>query len=227
MESVFKFLETYETWIYLLLGLIAFPYLNKVVVAWQEWRLAVFGLERETAQRRLSLALTVILMLLMLATMVFSLVSFVAPVVPRVGLLNTPTLDVLSEEELTTLAEAAGQETPQPEEGETDPVAPGCMPDQIEWTAPRDGDVISDIVELRGTVYVPNLGFYKYEYARSGSENWITIAAGNERKRDELLGGVWNTALLEPGDYRLRLVVTDNQNAILPICEISITVREP
>ncbi|MDZ4159523.1 MAG: hypothetical protein U1B80_07015, partial [Anaerolineaceae bacterium] len=66
MGAVFHFLETYEAWIYLFLGLIALAYLNKLVISWQEWRAAVFGLERDVAQRRLSAALTVLLLLLML-----------------------------------------------------------------------------------------------------------------------------------------------------------------
>jgi len=103
----------------------------------------------------------------------------------------------------------------------------GCIPDQLDWTDPRNGDTISETVELKGTVNVKNLGFYKYEFAPMGSDNWTTIAAGNTIVKNDLLGGAWDTSGLLPGDYELRLVVNDNENNPLPACMIQVTIEAP
>jgi hypothetical protein len=36
--------------------------------------------------------------------------------------------------------------------------------------------------------------------------------------------GQWDTTSVPPGDYQLRLVVTDNQGQALPACVISVRV---
>jgi hypothetical protein len=88
------------------------------------------------------------------------------------------------------------------------------------------GEQISGTIELKGTVNVLNLGFYKYEFTALGQENWQIIAAGNVKKVNELLG-VWNTGERAPGDYLLRLVVTDNENNALAPCIIPVQVMAP
>jgi hypothetical protein len=103
----------------------------------------------------------------------------------------------------------------------------GCTPGQVEWTFPKAGDEISGKVELKGTVNVPNLGFYKYEFSQAGVENWMTIAAGNENNKVDAVLGTWDTTLLIPGDYQLRLVVADNQNQLMPACVIPIRIVAP
>jgi hypothetical protein len=83
---------------------------------------------------------------------------------------------------------------------------------------------VSGSVELRGTVNVPNLGFFKYEYRNLADELWTPISAGNRPIIEELFAGRWNTVQLEPGNYALRLVVSDNQNNLLKPCVIEVRV---
>jgi FtsP/CotA-like multicopper oxidase with cupredoxin domain len=97
---------------------------------------------------------------------------------------------------------------------------------QIEWLSPTAGDTISATVELKGTVNVPNLGFYKYEFSLPGADSWTTIAAGNSPLVNGTIG-YWNTAQLPAGDYLLRLVVVDNQNGFFPACIVSVRVASP
>ena len=78
-------------------------------------------------------------------------------------------------------------------------------------------------VELIGTVNIPNFGFYKYEVAPQGSDTWATISAGREIINQWQLGS-WITTALTPGDYQLRLVVTDNQGQALPACVVPVRV---
>ena len=70
---------------------------------------------------------------------------------------------------------------------------------------------------------IPDFGFYKYEVAVAGSDTWATIAAGRATVVDGALGQ-WDTSTLSPGDYRVRLVVSDNQGQALPACIITVRV---
>lgn len=227
MEALFRFLATYEGLIYILLslgGLFAFRWLWK---SWREWHDSVFGLEREFAMRRLSQALIVSLLILFLFFGELFLASFVVPALPASDLLATPTLNVLSQTEgalsgnPTDLLNA----TTQPP-GSLSASTDGCVPDEIILTSPEPGQEVSGTVTLVGTVNVDNFGFYKYEYSPQGAETWTTVSAGRETKiADDL--GLWDTSSLTPGDYQLRLEVTDNQGQVYPPCVIPVLVRAP
>jgi hypothetical protein len=229
MEELFAFLKQYEFGIYLLLGAIAFIHLMKMVAALREWQATVFGLERESAQRRFTTALSILVLLVMFVFAEFVIVSFVAPSYPRTTALSTPTLDLLATATVTLPAVISGESAPQ---GLPTPTAPllitqeGCTSGQIEWLNPTAGQQISQTVELQGTVNVPNLGFYKYEFSQPGSDVWSTIAADNVAKVNGAIG-YWNTSQLLPGDYLLRLVVVDNQNNPFPACVIPVRVVGP
>jgi len=228
MEEILPFLQKNETWIYLLLGIIAFFPFQKLIIAWRQWQGTVFGLEREIAQRKFTAALTVLVLMAVLVLLEFLIVSFVAPNAPQVSTLATPTMDLLATPTATlpsligaasTIATA--EATPTPEE---EPLAEGCIPGQIEWLNPKPGEEISATVELKGTVNVPNLGFYKYEFSEAGSDVWTPIAADNQPKVEGTIG-YWNTSQFASGDYLLRLVVADNQDQPFPACVIAVKVK--
>ena len=238
MIELLRFLEKFELWGYIILSVIGFIYFQKLVQAFSDWRQAVFGLERESAQRRISSALTVLALLLIIAVAEFTIISFIAPSYPWAGNLPTATMDLLATP--TTTVESDTTRTgdiyyPTPEitaalENETDDTnenSDGCIPDVIQWSYPEPNTEISGIVELQGTVNVPDLGFYKYEYSQPGSDTWNTIAAGNQIKIDEPLGGAWNTEQLIPGDYSLRLVIANSQNELLAPCIIPVRIISP
>jgi hypothetical protein len=225
MEEILRFLATYEVWLYALLGWIAFYYIRNFFQAWSELRLAVYGLERETAIRRLVTAVSMIFVIGMIALSIFSLVSFIAPGYPGTTIIATQTMNPIATGTTTVSPFTTPQENLMVNETPTvEGEFTGCIPGQIEWTYPQAGQEIGGIVTLKGTINLPNMGFYKYEYSQPGSDNWITIAAGNLPKNDEPLGGAWDTAQIVPGDYLLRLVVADNQNNLLPACEIPIRI---
>jgi hypothetical protein len=228
MDVVLRFLEENELWIYLIAGAAAVLTFRFVIRTWREWRSSVFGLERDIVQRRLAARLSVLFLLGLLVLVEFLTVSFVIPAYPRLVALPTPTLDLLATPTITLPANL--NETPTaPANEEPTRAAPdteGCTAGQIEWLAPKNGDAISATVELRGTVNVPNLGFYKYEFSQPGSDTWTTIAAGNTPLVAGTIG-YWNTSQLPAGDYLLRLVVVDNQNTFFPACSISVRVSGP
>ncbi len=223
MNAVNRFLATYEGLIYILLilsGLFAFRWLWK---SWREWRQSVFGLEREFALRRLSQALAVSALILFAFFAEMFLVSFVVPSLPSTDLLATPTLDLLHQQdgafsgEPSLVALTALPVAPVGEAGS------GCIPDQLILTSPVPGQEIAGQVTLEGTVNTANFGFYKFEVSPQGEETWATISAGATTVVDGEIG-FWDTSVLTPGDYELRLVVTDNQGQSLPPCVIPVRV---
>lgn len=230
MEVILPYLKNYEVWIYVFLGVIALFYFQKLIAAWKDWQGTVFGLEREIAQRRFSTSLTIFLLLVLFIFLEFLTVSFIAPSYPQSLSLPTATLDLLATPTMTlpVAVDSATAEATAPVETQSAavPVQTGCVAGQIEWLSPTAGQEISQTIELKGTVNVPNLGFYKYQYSRPGEDIWTDIAAGNQPKVSGQIG-FWNTSQLVPGDYLLRLVVLDNQNQAFPACDISVRVVQP
>jgi hypothetical protein len=105
-------------------------------------------------------------------------------------------------------------------------VGEGCVPGQIMISSPQEGVELSGVITITGTANIANFGFYKYEVARPDDDVWLTIQAGREIKQENDLGQ-WDTRTLSPGDYMLRLVVTDNQGNSLPPCMIQVRVNNP
>jgi hypothetical protein len=221
MEGILRFFVLYAPLVYLVLAVGLLLMVRRLLRSVKEGHDSVFGLEREMAQRRTNqvVAILVIILLMGLGELVLS--SFLAPGLPAVSTLTTPTVNLLavptntlSPELLATL----GAETPMATQG-----ASGCIPGQIMLTFPESASEVRGQITLKGTASIPNFGFYKYEVATLGSDNWSTIQAGRDAVMDGTLG-LWDTTELTPGDYMLRLVVTDNQGQALPPCVVPVHV---
>lgn len=226
-EDLIGFLEQYEGWIYLVLGLAAVVGLRHLIQGWKELRAAMFGLEKEIAQRKLVVSLTGLILLVLMVVGEFVVASFVAPSRPSMAALPTATLDVLATPTVTLppVARATPTAIGQGAQG-SGPASEGCTAGVIEWISPQPDESVSGSVMLKATINVPNLGFFKYEYNLAGEETWVTIAAGNEPKVEGEIG-IWNTAQLISGDYQLRLVVADNANELFPACIVKVRVANP
>ena len=59
MDYVIRFLAEFEVPIYLLLGIVVLIYLRRILIALEERRSAIFGLEREAARRKIIAAASV------------------------------------------------------------------------------------------------------------------------------------------------------------------------
>jgi len=222
MSEFYKFLDTYEVLIYILLvlgGMFSFRWLWR---SWSEWRISVYSLEKEFSARRFgrSAAISAIIVILFCAE--FSMASFVIPGLPAEFFILTPTLDLISVRDGTLSPEIMTQFAGSPLQTVA-ASASGCISNQVDISFPQAGDEIKGAVELTGTVNIPNFGFYKYEVAPVGSSNWATISASRSVVNDDSLGR-WDTSALTPGDYQLRLVVTDNQGQTLPPCVVPVKV---
>lgn len=223
MGSVYRSLANYEALIYIVLAIWGLFVFRSMYRTWLEWRNSVFSLEREFALRRLGRITAVALLILGLVFAEFFIATFVAPSLPASDILTTPTLDLLaappgtlSTVDATQAALSLG--TPAAPSGMS-----GCVPDQIMITSPQPGAIVNGSIEIIGTANVPNFGFYKYEIAPIGTQDWATLSADRNPKQNISLG-TWNTASLTNGEYFLRLVITDNEGVSLEPCVIAVRV---
>jgi hypothetical protein len=223
MPAVYKFLGTHEVLIYFSLAIGALFALRWLWRSWNEWRRAVYTLEREFALRRIGQAIAALLLIVVLLCGEVIAASFIVPSLPAALFVATMTPDLFATPSGTISAELATTIalTPRPTIQGASPE--GCIPDQVNITSPQGGEEVRGTIEVRGTVHVLQFGFYKYEVAPLGAETWSTISAGRDQVQNGPLGR-WDTTTLSPGDYQLRLVVTDNQGRSLPPCVIRVRV---
>jgi hypothetical protein len=223
MGPVYRTLASYEPLIYIALAIGAMFAFRRMWRSWREWRDSVYGLEREFALRRLGQATAAAFLILALVFIEFFVATFIAPSLPATDLLATPTLDLLLTPAGTLSPAEETQAALSPGTQAVPSGMSGCVPDRVMITSPEPGDTISGTVDITGTASAPNFGFYKYEVALMGTQNWATISAGREPKVNTSLGP-WNTTSLTNGEYFLRLVVTDNVGASLEPCVIAVRV---
>ncbi len=221
MVTVFKFLAEHEGLIYIVLAIGALFAFRWLFRSWREWRIAVFGLEREFSGRRLGRSALVSALIVVFFCVEFFTATFIIPGLPANFFVATATLDFISTPTGTLSPALMTQLANRPPPAQ--PNAAGCIPNQLEFTYPRPNDAIKGIVELTGTADIPKFGFYKYESAAGGSDVWATIAAGNAAVKGGSLG-FWDTSALTPGDYQLRLVVIDNEGEALAPCIVPVQV---
>jgi hypothetical protein len=223
MQFILLYFDKYEPVVYLALLLIGVYVSRRLWLAWGEWRNSYFGLERELAMRHLGQWAVGALFIFIFACAVFVLGTFIVPGLPASAYLNvTPTVDLLatpfgtlSAEQMTVAATSAPAATL--------PGSEGCVPGKLEIKSPKPGESVSGKIEIIGTVDIDGMGFYKYEFAPAGSDIWATISADREKRVNQTLG-TWFTGALTPGDYRLRLVVTDTEGNALPACIINVRI---
>jgi hypothetical protein len=223
MEELLKFLATYEMGVYIIFGAIIAVNLKKLFDGWSENRKASFGLEREVAQKKIRSSVTITILTLIFGISNFILVSVASIRFPGISRIATPTVDLTSTQ-IPANSDTINATAEPMQLTQTAIALTGCIPGQLEWVSPQSGDEVSGSVELKGSVNVPSLGFYKYEYKAQSDQDWTPISAGNKPMLEEVFAGRWNTSQLEPGNYLLRLVVSDNQNQLLKPCEIELKV---
>ncbi|MBN2257381.1 MAG: hypothetical protein JW704_06115 [Anaerolineaceae bacterium] len=219
MRILLDFLHEYEVYLYILIGLISIVYIRKYILAWQEGRLAIYGLEKEMAAQRMRANASILVALVVLVLLAFLVTTFVRPMLPQVVMVATPTLEEPTAQpialnlgqslDITPTVEITGSQN--------------CSPGMIELNEPPNGTELSGVVTLKGVINVPDFGFYKYEYSQPGSSTWMIVAANGTLDPEGTLG-LWDTSLLVPGDYLLRLVVTDNRSNVIGVCVIGVIV---
>ncbi len=226
MDYIIRFLAEFEVPIYLVLGIVALVYLRRVLLALEEKRGAIFGLEREASQRKVVAATTVLILVGLLTVGEFVVATFLAGELAQEPTFATPTIEVLTTPTSTLPGVVPTDATPTPTQypqAEIEGVDSACINDVLEIEKPAHQEEITGVVELVGSVNTENLGSYKYEYSTMGEPDWQTIAAGSGVRIDENLGS-WYTNDLPSGEYMLRLVALDNDGVEQSACVIVVTV---
>jgi hypothetical protein len=225
MIEIIRFFSKYSPWVYLILGIGFLLALRKLLLDMREKRDLVFGLEREITNQRIGQSVASLIMIGLILVGEFILVVFLAPGLPAISLLTTPTVNPLlipqssiNPSQLTIIAQT-------PIANSTQEQSSGCIPGQIMFTEPVGGQIIQGKITLVGTAVIPNFGFYKYEYTLQGNTTWSTILASREQVINGELG-YWDTSELTPGDYQLRLVVSDNTGTELPACIVPVQINK-
>jgi len=228
MTAVIRFLAQLEIPIYILLGVVAIIYLRRLMISLEERRLAVFGLERDAAQVKISQATTVLILIGLLTMAEFVVASFLAENLSAEAVYATPTVQA---SRTPTLSPTPGEpdedatETPTPyPQAVLEGIESNCVQGVLEITSPKHMDTVSGVVEIFGSVNTPAFGSYEYEYSMVGRPNWQTIAAGSEAGVDKSLG-FWYTTTLTPTNYMLRLIALDNQGNEQSACVIVVKVE--
>jgi hypothetical protein len=223
MQALYQFLGTHEVLIYILLaigGMFAARWLWR---SWAEWRSAVYSLESEFALRRIGQAVASLTLVVVLLCGELMTVSFIVPNLPASYFAIPVTADLLATPTGTISAELATKiaQTPRPSQALRG--QEGCIEGEVNIASPKGGTEITGTIEIRGAANIPEFGFYKYEVSPAGVDTWATIAAGRDKVTNGSLGR-WDSSTLAPGDYQLRLVVTDNQGRALPACVVTVRV---
>lgn len=226
MEFILHFFIKYEIPIYLLLAIGVVFSCRSLLRARHELRESIYGLERETAHRHTSQAVTALILLVLLALTEIAMKLFLVPNLPASASLATPTMNAL-----TTQTGTISQDLATPIGAQTLTLLPtahvtGCTANQIMISSPKPGELIQGKVSIIGTADIPNFGFFKYEFAPINTDHWITIQA-NRKIKDATELGSWDTSEVPPGDYDLRLVVIDNQGQEFPPCVVPLRIAAP
>ena len=226
MDYVIRFLAEFEVPIYLLLGIVVLVYLRRILIALEERRSAIFGLEREAARRKILAAASVLILIGLLTAGEFVVATFLAGELSREPTFATATIEVLSTPTTTLAGPAPTDATPTPTrypQAEIEGVESDCINDVLEIDSPSHNEEVIGVVQIVGSVNTKNFGSYRYEYSTVGEPNWQTIAAGSGTRIDENLGN-WYTSDLIPGPYMLRLVALDNEGMEQSACVIIVQV---
>ena len=226
MQRIIQFLSDIELLVYFGLGFITILYVRRLILAITEFRNSVFGLEREIAQRKIIKIVGILAFMGLLLLSEFVVSTFLVTELPQQATYATSTIEVLSTNTATLPSviptDSTNTPTPYPQ-ANIEGVESNCEAEILAFSFPVQGEEVSGVVEIIGTVNTPNFGSYKYEYSPIGEINWITVAAGSDLRKDESIG-FWYTNSLIPGDYLLKLVALDNQGIEQQTCVINLRV---
>jgi hypothetical protein len=248
MKVLLKAVVDYAIWFHVL-GIVGILFcLRGAFLARRERERSIYTLEKEAATSKEFRVLTVGIAIAAAMGVVLFLTAAIAPQVTFVqadGQEETPAALVLSTVTPTrdkptatpTMTPTRVRPTPLPvaEFTEAPAVAPTatstrlpplCPNSLASLTAPNQDAVASGSVRIMGTANLPNLDYYKVEFAPADNlEQWALVA---DLRYSEVSGGlldIWDTTALPNGSYRLRLVVVDSTGNYPEPCEVRVTVK--
>ena len=242
MTVLVKFVGNYATWFYGLCAVLALLFLR---VAWgvrRERLQAIFTLEREAAAKRAGRLLWVALGLLAFMALIFSVAHYLAPSITLPGepeaaptLLFLPTPSATPEPPTATPTATVTRVRPtrpvlQPTPTDTPKAPPTAPPAQCpspgsQITSPGAGQVVKGVVQFVGTANVEGFEYYKLELGVGESpQEWAFLFSKQTAVVNGPLGS-WDSGMVPPGTYTIRLVVVDHTGNYPPPCQVTVQVE--
>ena len=235
MEQMTAFVEGYERWIYLGLGFVGLWYLRGLWRAQHRMHMGAYILERETASRQRTAALSMLVLLVAAAGIVFMTARHIAPNMSLLFSMNveddgsilitalptdTPEVLILLPGQPTLTP--VGTATPLPQNTPVPAAGAGCDNPLAVIVSPLPGAVLSGQVEVQGTADIPDFAFYVLEISTLG-DNWLNLHTQNEPVLSGILGK-WDAARHASGQYAFRIVVYNAAGAFVEPCVIPVSI---
>ena len=235
----------FDTWLYIILGLVALFFLRVMWLARKDRTRSIFTLERETANTRITRAFIGLMIVIGLSMGVYYLSLITPTIVPPPQDTPTPTLIAALPPTSTPpplLLTPTPSATPTPFIPSTveiiietstpspPPVSssrgqsPNCPNPESQIFDPGDGAEVAGVIQISGAAVRENFDYYKFEFRVPGGD-WSFIARYDNAVPEGVLGS-WNTDTVAPGEYEFRLVVVDTiGNFADPPCTIRLIVQ--
>jgi hypothetical protein len=207
-------LARYETYVYVLLGLIGVWCGVVIQRAFRRLEDTPFGLERAEAEQARTQGVIGLAVLMLLAGGVFWLTRYGAQALAgSVQPTAVPTV-------VTTPTPITGTGVVTVDQG-------GCN-DALRISQPADGTLINTTTEILGTANTPNLAFFTLELSGAAtSGNWVTINVRTAAVVNGKLVDTFSPNPYTPGYYAMRLTAYDNDGEASPPCLVAVQLDRP
>lgn len=232
----------FDTWLYILLGLVAIFFLRLIWLARRDRSRSIFALERENASIRITryFAGFMIVLVLMLGVYYLSLVTptivppppSTATPTPIIALPPTPTPPPLLPTPTPTATAAptiaptvALEDTPPPPTPElSQGQPPNCPNPAARISQPGNGAAVIGVMQVLGAAATDNFDYYKFEFQDPASGDWVFVSRFDNPVLNGVLGS-WNSDTVPPGQYAFRLVVVDKTGNFPEPCVVQLAVK--
>jgi hypothetical protein len=95
------------------------------------------------------------------------------------------------------------------------PADPGAIKARLDVATPREGNQLSGVSDIRGTVVMPNFDHYLVQIGfGSDPTDWIQIAYGTNMVQDASLT-TWDTRRFGDGQYSIRVAMYDRSGTFV------------
>jgi hypothetical protein len=216
MVAFLTFLQNYEMVAYYLAALAVLWYLYRLLAAQVRLSKAAFGLERELAQGNRNGAAGMLGVIILLTAGIHLAVHYGLPEAKRIerirmeaNAVNVPTV------------------TPSPTPLELFGVdVSGCTNVKARLLEPRPGEAVRGKITLQIVADIPNFAFYNIDLGRPDEPDvWVPLFTSDEiATEEEPFSWTWDSAIVPPGVYHIRLTVMKADLTFPPQCVVPIQV---
>ena len=239
-----RVISEYSFWLYGLCGLGIIYYIWIAVRAKREAEGTIFTLERETTTGQAYRALSVALVFVVIAGVIFFIANMLEPSLdfpvieeptPSALLMPTPSPSPVPPTVTPVPTPTRVRPTPRPQEPTETPTPPTatsvpptpiCPNPEVQITSPGMDAILNGPVQILGTANISDFQYYKVEVG--SGENPTSWSIFGDIHKSRIAGGlldIWDPSAYPPGVYKLRLTVVDNTgNYPLP-CEVRVIVE--